>query len=236
MKHTKSLADQVRYYKTKCCQLKSQLHRIECTDCNKLDIAVEELKEEKRELLEKNAELRDEIKKKNKVDFYSEGKYADNLRLCIMELLSYNVAELKIEPVIRSVLKQLSIECDKLPKRTTINEILIESRALAKTQLTDALTSNSNNTLHSDGTTKFGHKYQSYQVATDAGSLTLGLEVRATYTIAIIPTSSKLIVSTMKRLHTTTHFTHPQHSLHPPTPGADPGGARHVSFEPPFLT
>ena len=76
-----------------------------------------------------------------------------------MELLSYNVAELKIEPVIRSVLKLLSIECDKLPKRTTINEILIESRALAKTQLTDALTSNSNNTLHSDGTTKFGHKY-----------------------------------------------------------------------------
>ena len=100
-----------------------------------MDIVIEELKEGKKELLEKNAELRDEIKKFNKVCFYSEGKYTDNLRLCIMELLSYNVAKLKIEPVIRSVLKLLCIECDKIPKRTTINEMLIESRALAKTQL-----------------------------------------------------------------------------------------------------
>jgi hypothetical protein len=52
----------------------------------------------------------------------------------------------------------------------------IESRVLAKTQLTEVLTS-SNNTLHSDGTSKFGHKFQSYQVNTEDGSISLGLEV-----------------------------------------------------------
>jgi hypothetical protein len=74
----------------------------ECTDCNKLDIIIEELKKDKRDIQEYNAELKEEIKQFNKVHFFNEGKYSDNLRLCIMELLSYNVAELKIEPVIQS--------------------------------------------------------------------------------------------------------------------------------------
>ncbi len=95
-----------------------------------------------------------------------------------MELLSYNVSIPKIEPVLQSVLKLLNIDYDKLPKRTTINEILIESRSLSHTQLVETLTTTSNNTLHSDGTTKFGHKYQSYQVTTEKGSLTLRLQVR----------------------------------------------------------
>lgn len=94
-----------------------------------------------------------------------------------MELLSYNIGILKIEPVLQSVFKLLNIEYDRLPKRTTINEILIESRSLAHIQLAEALTTTTNNTLHSDGTSKFGHKYQSYQVATEEGSLTLGLQV-----------------------------------------------------------
>ena len=70
------------------------------------------------------------------------------------------------------------MDCDKLPTKTTISEMRIEGRALAKMQLTEAFTSCSNNTLHSDGTTKFGHKFQCYQVTTQDSSLSLGLEVR----------------------------------------------------------
>jgi hypothetical protein len=98
-----------------------------------------------------------------------------------MELLTYNVGTLKIEPVIRSVFKLLNIKCTRLPKHTTINEILIESRFLSHTQLAEALTTSSHNTLHSDGTTKFGHKYQSFQVTTRDASLTLGLQVSNTW-------------------------------------------------------
>ena len=63
-----------------------------------------------------------------------------------------------------------------MPQHTAINERLIESRSLAHIQLADALTQSEHNTLHSDGTTKFGHKYTGYQVATHAGVLTLGIQ------------------------------------------------------------
>ena len=94
-----------------------------------------------------------------------------------MELLSYNIGILKIEPVLKSVFKLLDVTYDRLPKHSTINEILIESRSLSHLQLAEILNTTSNNTLHSDGTTKFNHKYLSYQVATEEGSLTLGLQV-----------------------------------------------------------
>lgn len=176
MKHSKTVSDQIRYYKAKCKYLSSKLHTFECTYCNELEAKIIELKKENAELLNENAELM-EGSKSNKVNFYCDRKYADELRMCIMELLSYNVGILKIEPVIRAVFNLLNIECDKLPKHTTINEMLIESRTLSHMQIAEALTTTSNNTLHSDGTTKFGHKYQSYQVTTSEGSLTLGLQV-----------------------------------------------------------
>lgn len=176
-KHDKSQANLIRYYKAKCSYLSNQLQNFECTECNELDITINTLKQEKMGLLEKNAELMDQIKESKKKNFYAEGKYMDDLRLCIMELLTYNVGILKIEPVLQSVFKLLNIECDKFPQRTTLNEILIESRSLAQTQIAEVLTTSSNNTLHSDGTTKFGHKYQAYQVSTEEGSLTLGLQV-----------------------------------------------------------
>ena len=177
-KRTKSLSNLVRYYKAKCRYLNNKLQTFECTECNELDISVRNLKQENIELREKNALLIDELKDSKKINFYYDRKYCDNLRICIMELLTYNVSILKIEPVLRSVFKLLNIECNKLPQRTAINEILIESRSIAHTQIAETLITSSNNTLHSDGTTKFGHKYQSYQVSTEEGSLTLGLQVR----------------------------------------------------------
>ena len=181
MKHNKSQASQLRYYKAKCSYLTSKIKTLECSECsecNKLDDIVKTLSEEKKELLEYNAQLRDQIKEaKKERNFFSEGKYSDDLRICIMELLTNNVGILKIEPVLRAVFKLLNIECNKLPQHTTINEILIESRSLAHAQIAEVLTTHTNNTLHSDGTTKFGRKYQSYQVSTEEGSLTLGLQV-----------------------------------------------------------
>ena len=179
-KHSKSLKNLVRYYKAKCAYLKNQLETFECKECAELDETIKTLKDEKADLLEMNAEMIDDLKEQTSktVTFYNEGKYSDNLRVCIMELLTSNVGILKIEPVLRSVFKLLNVERDKLPRHTTINEILIESRSLAHMQIAETLTTAANNCLHSDGTTKFGHKYQSYQVTTKDGPLTLGLQVQ----------------------------------------------------------
>ena len=54
---------------------------------------------------------------------------------------------------------------------------MLESRTLSQIQLANTLTESDYNTLHSDGTTKFGHKYCGYQISTADRSLTLGLQV-----------------------------------------------------------
>ena len=169
IKHLKSLADR---YKAKCIELESKLS---CANCDFLGKKLDHLEIENKELQEQNAELIDQCN--HHINFYKDNKYTDDLRLCIMELLSYNVGILKIELVLKSVFKLLNVTYDRLPKHSTINDILIESRSLSHLQLAEALNTMSNNTLHSDGTTKFNHKYQSYQVVTEVGSLSLGLQV-----------------------------------------------------------
>ena len=80
--------------------------------------------------------------------------------MCVMELLSHNVGIRKVEPVIRAVLKLAGIECERLPQHTAINDILAEAHAVAQLQLTETLTQEGQHiVLHTDGTSKFGHKY-----------------------------------------------------------------------------
>ena len=110
-----------------------------------------------------------------KLTTFEGGKYSDELRMCIMELLSHNVAILRVVPVIQSVLKLAGVTCNRLPKHTAINDMLIEARALSQMQLAEVLTQEDHHTLHSDGTTKFGHKYLGYQVSTVHDTYTLGM-------------------------------------------------------------
>ena len=177
-RNTKKLQDQVRYYAKKCELLASQLKEQNCTD-SVIDSRIEQLTQEKIYLLDANAEYKDTIEhlKSRKLVFFEGGKFTDSIRMCIMELLSYNVGILNIEPILKSVLRMAGLEYDRLPKHTTINEMLIESRSLAQMQLAETLLQAPNTTLHSDGTTKFGHKYMGYQVSTTGGSLSLGLQV-----------------------------------------------------------
>lgn len=93
-----------------------------------------------------------------------------------MELLTDGISIHKVESVLKSVLKLVGITYDRLPKHTAINEMLVEARGLAQLQLAEQLSKESCSTLHSDGTSKFGHKYLGFQVSTsDEGSYTLGL-------------------------------------------------------------
>lgn len=96
--------------------------------------------------------------------------------MCVMELLSHNVGIQKVEPVIRAVLKLAGIECERLPHHTAINDMLAEAHAMAQLQLTETLTQEGqHNVLHTDGTSKFGHKYAGYQISTEQATYTLGI-------------------------------------------------------------
>ena len=53
--------------------------------------------------------------------------------------------------------------------------MLAEMKCLAYQQISDEVGSQENATLHSDGTSKFGHHYGSYQISTDASVYSLGL-------------------------------------------------------------
>ena len=72
------------------------------------------------------------------------------------------------------MLKLAGIECERLPQHTC--SILAEAHAVAQRQLTETLTQEGqHNVLHTDGTSKFGHKYAGYQIATEQDTYTLGI-------------------------------------------------------------
>ena len=74
------------------------------------------------------------------------------------------------------VLEELvGIEVDKLPKATIANYMLLEARMVAQIQVADELTRadfslNAENTLHSDGTSRKGHSYQTYDIKMNDGT------------------------------------------------------------------
>lgn len=131
------------------------------------------------DLLEENAALQEELTQltSRTITTMVNGKYTEEVRLCVMDLLSHNVGIKRVEPIIRAVLKLANVTCHQLPQPTAISDMLLEGRVLSQIQLAETLTASENNTLHSDGTTKFGHKYSSFQVSMDDKSMTLGIQV-----------------------------------------------------------
>ena len=91
-------------------------------------------------------------------------------------MLSLNVGIRQVEPVIRSVLKNIAgYEVDKLPQRGTLVRMYAEMKGLACQQVAEELSKQENLTLHSDGTSKFGQHYGSFQISVTGSAYTLGL-------------------------------------------------------------
>ena len=103
-------------------------------------------------------------------------RFVDGVRQCCLELLAMNVATNQVEPVIPSVLLNIaSIEVGELPKSSTLSGMLVEMKCLAYDQISEEMDTQDNITLHSDGTSKFGEHYVSYQLSTEHSSYSLGL-------------------------------------------------------------
>ena len=103
-------------------------------------------------------------------------KYLDSVRACCIELLSLNVGIKNVEPVIRSVLKHIvSFEIKELPHPTTLTQMYSEMKGLACQHLNEELQKGDNLTLHSDGTSKYGQHFYSFQLSTPDSTYSLGL-------------------------------------------------------------
>ena len=103
-------------------------------------------------------------------------KYLDNISACCIELLSLNVSINNVEPVIRSVLKHIaSFEIKELPHPTTLTRMYSEMKGLACQQLNEELKKGHNLTLHSDGSSKYGQHFCSFQLSTPDSTYSLGL-------------------------------------------------------------
>ena len=100
--------------------------------------------------------------------------YHDNVRQCCLELLSLNVGIRQVEPVIRSVLKNVEgYEVGDLPKTGTLVRMYSELKGLAYQQVAEELSKATNLTLHSDGTSKFGQHYGSFQISSQTAEGTI---------------------------------------------------------------
>ena len=103
------------------------------------------------------------------------GHYNYKIRECCMKLLSSNVSIRNVEDCIKAVCGLAGQQIGKLPSKSTIANLMVEARSVAHLQLAEAIPKENTNTLHSDGTTKFGKKYGGLQVSTVNSSYTLCL-------------------------------------------------------------
>ena len=146
-------------------ELNAKLDSLECQFSSKFDELQQKIEALSIEIKvahqerDKLADRLDEIKSGIVLCTKSGQKCIDGVRQCCVELLSMNVATKQIEPVIRSVLKNIaSFEVDALPLSSTLSGILAEMKCTAYQQISDEHSQHDNLTLHgaSDGTSKFG--------------------------------------------------------------------------------
>lgn len=108
------------------------------------------------------------------------GKYTDEIRTCVYELLSLNVGVRNVAPIIQCVLKNVAHKSvSKLPSYGLTCQMILESLAVAQAQLGDCLSETSGYcTLQTDGTTKFGEHYATYDVSVPNESTSYSLGMR----------------------------------------------------------
>lgn len=118
-----------------------------------------------------------------KIKTFAEGRYNNEVREVIMELVSCNVSLSQIDNVIRTVLQKLAgKDVEKLPSQALKSRIALEARHIVDYQVATAVLQDADphklvgNCLHGDGTTKFHKHYQGFQVTTAEGqTLSLGM-------------------------------------------------------------
>ena len=149
-----------------------------------------ELRQEIKELKEKlsfldhhNSEMSETIESilhSDMISTFEGGKYTDDVRACVYELLSLNVGVSNIAPVIRCVLKSITHKSvARLPSHGLTCQMILESLTVVQAQLGDQLSQAGRfNTLQTDGTTNTMEHMMSALLA-------LVYSTRQTYTLGL---------------------------------------------------
>ena len=171
-------------YKTSYLKRKVQQNSAQNTESVHLE-EITQLQEKIKNLNRENRELQQLVSllQDDEIITFQNGRYCDDIRETIMELLNLNVSMNKVNDVIKLVLKNLAgKEVERLPSNAVKSRLLIEARHLAHVQVAEAMTSGSEggNCLHGDGTTKYHRHCQSFQITTSSGNtLSFGLQEMA---------------------------------------------------------
>ena len=196
-KEKQLLQSNLNYHKNRVEEMRNNIDKIkDLLEDEKIEL---ELHKKDIELKQKELEYLESILKDEKTQTFANGKYADEVRLTVMELLSMNVSINKVNAVIKVVLNRLAKkDIDRLPSKSLKSQMLIEARHLADIQIGQAmlqgndLSSVLGNTLHGDGTTKYHCHYQNFQVNTAEGvPLSVGL-------IEIVDQDAQTVLSVWK--------------------------------------
>ena len=181
-KERECLRHRAAYWKRMTSQLKSSYEDQIVDDIVKQQKQSLKLAEEIGQLVQDNADLQqmvDEAMKPNhKLVTFCDGKYTDNVRACCYELLSLNVGVNNVVPIIKTVLQSFTDKVlDRMPSKTLLCNMMIECLTLAQAQLGEELTIDDTGsfTIQTDGTTKYGQHYGTYDIATSGESYVLGL-------------------------------------------------------------
>ncbi|XP_066298380.1 uncharacterized protein [Branchiostoma lanceolatum] len=147
-----------------------------------LQATVDHLQDKLRDLKDENTELQqvESVMESKKVKTFYGGRYCDEIREVVMELLTSGVSMNKVDGVISTVLEKLAgMTVDRFPSKGSKSRLLAEARILAQVQVAKAIVNadrDKGNCLHQDGTSKFFKKYQTFDVTLPSGkTLTMSM-------------------------------------------------------------
>lgn len=148
---------------------------------SQLQHEIKQLKREISNLDLNNAELHEELESVMACDeivTFEGGKYTDDVRACVYELLALNVGVRNVRTIIQCVLKNMAHKSvGRLPSHGLTCQMIVESLTVAQAQLGEELLKSDYLTLQTDGTTKYGDHFATYDVnfSQDEQPFTLGL-------------------------------------------------------------
>ena len=162
------------HYKTEWEKLKAVS---ESDEIRAMRSILKEQQQEIRYLENENAMLEERIEHflHHEVESFQQGRYKDEIRQVYQDLMCIGVGANNVESIIRNGLEKIggiSTENLRLPQKTFAKYMFLEARGMAQIQLAEELLDGwqgEDRTLYSDGTSKFGYPYATFDVKTGSG-------------------------------------------------------------------
>ena len=134
---------------------------------------IKEKEEEIKNLQNEKMQLEERMESfiSKEVKTYEFGEYTQEVREVYQDLMTIGggAGANNVEKIVREVLEKIGgLKVGRLPKPTFAKYMYLEARGLAQMQLIDELVNKEekNLTLYSDGTTKYGFLYGTYDIST----------------------------------------------------------------------